>query len=85
VADLASCRLVRLPAGGAATLTTRVGTGEGRPWLAVDQSGFIQRTLAERDPLYQRLADVVIDVDNLNPEQVADSALEQLEAVRESA
>ena len=69
----------------AATLTARVGTGEGRPWLAADQSGFTQRTLAKRDPLYLRLADTVVDVDKLDPDQVADTVLEQLGAVRGTA
>lgn len=69
----------------AATLIARVGTGEGRPWLAANQSGFIRRTHARRDPLYLSLADAVVDVDNRDPDQVADTVMEQLEGLRRGA
>jgi shikimate kinase len=61
------------------TLASRVGTGEGRPWLASDQVGFIERTLAQRHPLYLALADLAVDVDALDPDQIAESIVGQLE------
>ena len=60
------------------TLIVRVGTGAGRPWLASDPAGFIERTLSTRGPLYPRLADVVIDVDDRHPEQIVDSIVTDL-------
>jgi shikimate kinase len=60
------------------TLAARVGTGEGRPWLASDQVGFIKRTLAQRHPLYMALADLVVDVDTLDPDQIAESIIGRL-------
>jgi shikimate kinase len=66
-------------------LAARVGAGEGRPWLASDRSGFIERTLEQRDPLYLALADVVVDVDNLDADQVADRVMEALADLQRSA
>jgi shikimate kinase len=65
------------------TLVGRVGTGAGRPWLASNQAGFVQRTLQRRGPLYTALADVMIDVDELGPSQIAADVVEllHLEAV----
>jgi shikimate kinase len=67
------------------TLAARVGTGEGRPWLASDRSGFIERTLGQRDPIYRALADAVVDVDDLDADQVADRVLEELADLQRSA
>ena len=66
------------------TLVARVGTGEGRPWLAADPAGFVDRTLRRRGSLYSELADVVIDVDDRRPHQIAADIIEllDLEAVR---
>jgi shikimate kinase len=66
------------------TLVARVGTGEGRPWLAADQGGFVERTLRQRGSLYAELADVVINVDDRGPHQIAADIIEllHLEAVQ---
>jgi shikimate kinase len=60
------------------TLVARVGSGEGRPWLAPDPPGFIERTLSQRGPLYTRLADLIVDVDDREPDQIAHSIVDQL-------
>jgi shikimate kinase len=46
------------------TLTRRVGDGRGRPLLAGDVRGNLTRLYAQREPLYEDLADVIIDVDD---------------------
>jgi shikimate kinase len=57
------------------TLAERVGDGGGRPLLEDDPAASIERLDAVRRPLYQALADVVVDVDHLAPEAVADQVL----------
>jgi shikimate kinase len=44
-------------------LVARVGNGDGRPLLEADPAGTIRRLDMIRRPLYQALADLVIDVD----------------------
>ncbi len=58
-----------------ATLAGRVGDGEGRPLLAGDAAGAIERLDGVRRPLYAEVADVVVDVDDLAPAEVADRIL----------
>lgn len=55
-----------------ATLAARVGNGAGRPLLAGDPAGALRRLDAVRRPLYAEVADVVVDVDDLGPREVAD-------------
>jgi len=62
-----------------ATLACRVGDGAGRPLLAGDPAAALARLDAVRRPLYAELADAVVDVDGLDPEQVAKAALAALE------
>jgi shikimate kinase len=61
------------------TLTERVGDGAGRPLL----DGDTERALAELDAvrrlLYQQLADAVVDVDALTPEEAAEAVLSVLD------
>jgi shikimate kinase len=61
------------------TLAARVGTGEGRPWLESNQAEFIGRTLRRRGPLFLVLADVVVDVDNRDPDQIVDLIVGKLQ------
>ena len=63
-----------------ATLSRRVGDGAGRPLLAGDPRGALARLDRERRPLYAEVADLVIDVDGLGVERVADLVLEALDA-----
>lgn len=51
-------------------LATRVGTGSHRPLLDEDPAGVLERLDAIRRPLYAEVADVVVDVDDLTPDQV---------------
>lgn len=53
------------------TLAARVGAAAHRPLLDEDPAGVLQRLEAVRRPLYEEVADVVIDVDDLTSEQVA--------------
>lgn len=64
-----------------ATLAARVhGAGERphRPLLGSDPAAAIARLDAERRPLYEELADVVIDVDELTPDEVVDRVTEAI-------
>ena len=53
------------------TLTARVGTGAGRPWLADDPAAALARLAAGREPLYLEVADLVLDVDAASPADLA--------------
>ncbi|HSZ37140.1 MAG TPA: shikimate kinase [Acidimicrobiales bacterium] len=56
-------------------LAQRVGDGVGRPLLEGDKDEAMTRLLEERAPYYAELADAVIDVEDLTPDQVADRVL----------
>lgn len=53
------------------TLLSHVGDGAGRPLLAEGAETALVRLLAERTEVYDDVADVVIDVDGLDPNEVA--------------
>jgi shikimate kinase len=53
------------------TLLDHVGDGEGRPLLKGGAHDALSRLLAERTPIYDDFADVVIDVDGLDPNEIA--------------
>jgi shikimate kinase len=57
------------------TLAERVGSGAGRPLLDEGVSAAVYRLYAERRPLYEGLADMVVDVDTMTPESIADTIL----------
>lgn len=66
------------------TLAARVGSGLDRPWLAEDPEAFLATTLADREPGYLSVADVVVDVDRRSPADVARVIVEALSrAVRD--
>jgi shikimate kinase len=54
------------------TLAPRAATRDHRPWLDTDPVGTLQRMHSERADLYLEVADRVVDVDGLTPQQVAD-------------
>lgn len=51
-------------------LAARLGTATHRPLLDDDPAGVLERLDAIRRPLYEEVADVVVDVDDLTPDQV---------------
>jgi shikimate kinase len=70
------------------TLTDRVGSGEGRPLLGGGSNGraeeaqgvqgaqgVLAELSAEREGLYESVAHVVVDTDDLSPESVADAVV----------
>lgn len=59
-----------------ATLARRVGDGAGRPLLGDDPPAALAELEAVRRPLYAALADAVVDVDHLTPEEAADAVLD---------
>jgi len=60
------------------TLAERVGDGSGRPLLEDDPEGALLRLDAVRRPLYEDVADVIVDVDDLDPDAVVDRVAEAL-------
>ena len=60
------------------TLVERVGTGEERPWLGGDPHGALTRLYHGREALYREVATVVVDVDNVTPEQIAARIIDAL-------
>ena len=57
------------------TLIERVGDGAGRPLLDNDPAAVITELSAVRTPLYAQVADLVVDVDDLTPNDVAEQIL----------
>lgn len=53
------------------TLKRNVGDGAGRPLLAEGPETALRKLLAEREPVYEQVADVVIDVDGFDPNETA--------------
>jgi shikimate kinase len=66
------------------TLAARVGDGIGRPLLGDDPAGAVVRLAAVRAPLYAELADVVLDVDALDPVTVADRIIDAMDATADT-
>ncbi|MGH9292310.1 MAG: shikimate kinase [Acidimicrobiales bacterium] len=54
------------------TLAVRVGSGQGRPLLGGSPAEVLQRLDAFRRPVYQHMADAVVDVDGCVPHQIAE-------------
>jgi len=54
------------------TLTRRVGDGRTRPLLGEDPGAALARIYPERAPLYEALAGLVVDVDDVRVDRVAD-------------
>ena len=56
-----------------ALLAPRTATRQHRPWLEDDPVGTLIGMRAEREHLYRGLADTVVDVAGLTPDEVADA------------
>jgi shikimate kinase len=59
-------------------LATRVRSGAHRPLLDEDPATVLHRLSAERGDLYGDVADVVVDVDDLTPDQAVECVLAAL-------
>jgi shikimate kinase len=62
------------------TLAARVGDGSHRPLLAGqhDVASSLARLAEQRAPLYTSVADVIVDVDDLSPDEVVERIIEAL-------
>jgi shikimate kinase len=67
-----------------ATLARRVGTGEGRPLLESDPAKSLERLDAVRRPVYNDLAQVVVDAGRPRPEAVAETVVRRCRSLLES-
>lgn len=54
------------------TLAERVGSGDGRPLLDGDAPAALARLYEQRRPLYEAVAELIVDVDGRSPEAVAE-------------
>lgn len=70
---------LRAPAG---VLAERAAGSTHRPWLDDDPVGWIEATLAEREPYYAALADLEIDTAATPPEEAARLIAERVPAGR---
>jgi shikimate kinase len=62
------------------TLAGRVGDGVGRPLLGGDPAAALIHLSAVRAPFYAEVADVILDVDDLDPAAVADHIIGAIDA-----
>lgn len=60
------------------TLVARVGDGSSRPLLKSGPREALSQLSMVRNPLYESLADIIIDVDELSATQVADLIIDRL-------
>ena len=56
-------------------LVAGAATGDHRPLLEHDPAGVLAKMAVDRDPLYREVADVVVDVEGLSPDEVTDRVL----------
>lgn len=63
-----------------ATLLERLEPADDdhRPWLDEDPDAWIRQTDAERAPLFASIADLVVDVDDLTPGEIATTIVVEL-------
>jgi shikimate kinase len=55
---------------GFGAAVTRVGLGAGRPLLLGNVRANVRRFIDERTPVYESVATVVVDTDELTPDEV---------------
>lgn len=61
------------------TLAKRVGSGNGRPLLKPDPETELRRLYLQRRPIYELVADVVVDVDHRSAGEVAEVIISELD------
>jgi shikimate kinase len=66
------------------TLADRVGDGAGRPLLGDDPGEAMVRLNAVRSPLYAEVADLVLDVEEMDPVTVVDRIIDAMGAAADS-
>jgi shikimate kinase len=76
---LADHRVVFLRVG-LSEAVKRVGLGSARPLLLGNVRGRIKALLDERTPVYEAVADLVVDTDQRSPQDVADEIRKVLDA-----
>jgi shikimate kinase len=64
------------------TLAERVRKDPARPLIGADVEPSLRALMSAREPVFQRLATDVVDVDGLDPQEVADRVLNDLSAAR---
>jgi shikimate kinase len=57
------------------SLSARAFGAEHRPWLETGGEAWVRSTVAVRDPLYASVADVIVDTDRREPEEIAEEIL----------
>jgi shikimate kinase len=75
---LADHRVVFLRVG-LSEAVKRVGLGTSRPLLLGNVRGRIKALLEERTPIYEAVADIVVDTDGRSPQDVADEIRKALD------
>ena len=66
---------------GLASAVQRVGLGAGRPLLLGNVRSTLKRLLDERAPLYQAVADITINTDDVDAAVVADQVIDELKGM----
>ena len=66
---------------GLASAVQRVGLGAGRPLLLGNVRSTLKRLLDERAPLYQDVADITINTDDVDAVVVADQVIDELKGI----
>jgi len=64
-----------------ATIEARAMGAEHRPWLDTGGGSWIRDTVAERDPLYASIADIVIDTGVKPPQESVEELLARLASI----
>lgn len=60
------------------TIISRVAAQPHRPWVSHDPDGVVREMARVRYPLYTEVADQVLDLDHLTPDQAAQEILQAL-------
>lgn len=72
---IASAGFVAWLRAPASVLAARAVGAAHRPWLDDDAVGWFERALAERDPLYDAVADLEVDTSTATPTDAAEAIL----------